>query len=88
MISQNDVLAQASVANQSGLDSKTDPDLKVRTALDRAAADAGKFNRQPVVEAAIRDTIGQTYVDLGCSRSQDAICAGARFVPPGIGGGG
>jgi hypothetical protein len=38
----------------------------VRTALDRAAARiAGKFERQPEVEAAIRDTIGQTYMDLG-----------------------
>ena len=38
----------------------------MRTALDRAAARiAGKFDRQPEVEAAIRDTIGQTYMDLG-----------------------
>jgi tetratricopeptide (TPR) repeat protein len=63
---QNDVLAQASAATQSGPATKPDPDLKVRTALDRAAARImGKFNRQPEVEAAIRDTIGQTYQDLG-----------------------
>ena len=63
---QNDLLAQASAANQSGPSAKPDPDLKVRTALDRAAARiAGKFDRQPEVEAAIRDTIGQTYMDLG-----------------------
>jgi eukaryotic-like serine/threonine-protein kinase len=38
----------------------------VRTALDRAAVRiAGKFDRQPEVEAAIRDTIGQTYIGLG-----------------------
>ena len=38
----------------------------MRTALDRAAARIkGKFDRQPEVEAAIRDTIGQTYMDLG-----------------------
>jgi len=38
----------------------------VRTALDRAAQRVtGKFDQQPEVEAAIRDTIGQTYVDLG-----------------------
>jgi hypothetical protein len=60
---QNDLLAQASAARQSG---KPDRDLKVRTALDRAAARvAEKFNQQPEVEAAIRDTIGQTYIDLG-----------------------
>ena len=63
---QNDLLAQASAANQSRRTAKPDPDLKVRTALDRAAARiAGKFDRQPEVEAAIRDTIGQTYMDLG-----------------------
>jgi tetratricopeptide (TPR) repeat protein len=63
---QNDLLAQASAATQSGPRAKPDPDLKVRTALDRAAARiAGKFDRQPEVEAAIRDTIGQTYLDLG-----------------------
>src|SRR5215472_3311650 len=63
---QNDLLAQASAATQSGPTAKPNPDLKVRTALDRAAARlTGKFDRQPEVEAAIRDTIGQTYSDLG-----------------------
>jgi tetratricopeptide (TPR) repeat protein len=63
---QNDVLAQASAANQAGPSTKPDPDLKVRTALDRAAARiTGKFDRQPEVEAGIRDTIGNTYVNLG-----------------------
>jgi len=63
---QNDLLAQASAANQSGPSAKPDPDLKVRTALDRAAQRiAGKFDKQPEVEAAIRDTMGQTYIDLG-----------------------
>ena len=38
----------------------------MRTALDRAAARiTGRFDKQPEVEAAIRDTIGQTYTDLG-----------------------
>jgi len=63
---QNDLLAQASVLTQWGLSAKTDPDLKVRTALDRAAAHiAGRFQRQPDVEAAIRNTIGETYLELG-----------------------
>jgi len=63
---QNDVLAQASAANQAGPSTKPDPDLKVRTALDRAAARiTGKFDQQPEVEAGIRDTIGNTYVNLG-----------------------
>jgi eukaryotic-like serine/threonine-protein kinase len=63
---QNDLLAQTSAVNQAGPNTKPDPDLKVRTALDRAAARiADRFERQPQVEAAIRDTIGQTYMDLG-----------------------
>ena len=63
---QNDLLAQASATNQARPNNKPNPDLKVRTALDRAAARiAGRFDKQPEVEAAIRGTIGQTYVDLG-----------------------
>jgi tetratricopeptide (TPR) repeat protein len=63
---QNDLLAQASANTQARPDTKPDPDLKVRTALDRAAARiTGKFGQQPEMEAAIRDTIGQTYMDLG-----------------------
>jgi tetratricopeptide (TPR) repeat protein len=63
---QNDLLSQASIYTQWGPSAKADPDLKVRTALDRAAMRiAGKFPKQPEVEAAIRDTIGQTYWDLG-----------------------
>ena len=63
---QNDLLAQARSETQSGGRAKPDPDLKVRTALDRAAERiTGKFDRQPEVEAAIRDTVGKTYIDLG-----------------------
>jgi eukaryotic-like serine/threonine-protein kinase len=66
---QNDLLAQASASNQvasNQASAKIDPDLKVRTALDRAAVRIeGKFDRQPEVEASIRDTMGQTYMDLG-----------------------
>ena len=63
---QNDLLAQASAANQTEPNKTPDPDIKVRTALDRAASRiAGKFDGQPVEEAAIRATIGQTYTDIG-----------------------
>jgi eukaryotic-like serine/threonine-protein kinase len=59
---QKDLLAQASAYNQL----KPDPDLKVRTALDRAAQKiGGKFKGQPEVEAAIRQTVGETYMQLG-----------------------
>ena len=63
---QEDLLAQASAKKQAGPDSKPDPDLKVRTAVERAAAGIkGKFDKQPLVEASIRQTIGMTYRDLG-----------------------
>jgi tetratricopeptide (TPR) repeat protein len=63
---QNDLLAQAGASAQASPGTKPDPDLKVRTALDRAAARiGGRFNRQPLVEASIRETIGNTYADLG-----------------------
>lgn len=63
---QGDLLAQASANTQARPDTKPDPDITVRTALDRAAARIqGKFERQPLVEAAIRQTIATTYRDLG-----------------------
>ena len=62
---QNDLLSQAGATAQSG-SSKPDPDLKVRAALDRAAANiTGRFGSQPEVEASVRQTIGAAYQDLG-----------------------
>jgi tetratricopeptide (TPR) repeat protein len=63
---RNDLLAQASASTQAGSQVKPDRDLTVRTALNRAAAKiAGRFGKQPEIEASIRDTIGRTYLDLG-----------------------
>ncbi len=63
---QNDLLAQASNGTQASPDSKPDPNLTVRMALDRAAARVEeKFAKQPLVEASIRETLGETYFDLG-----------------------
>ena len=63
---RNDLLAQAGPTGQSGPNGKPDPDIKVRTALDRAAAKIdGKFGKQPELESAIRETLGETFVDLG-----------------------
>lgn len=62
---QNDLLAQAGARAQANTHNPPDPDLKVRTAVDRAAAHiADKFGSQPVVEASIRHTLGLTYYDL------------------------
>lgn len=63
---RQDLLSQASIAGQAGLGGKPDPDLKVRTALDRAAARIpGKFEARPLLEAAVRQTIANAYKDLG-----------------------
>jgi serine/threonine protein kinase/tetratricopeptide (TPR) repeat protein len=63
---RNDVLAQAGASTQASRSTKPDPHLEVRTALDRAATRIdGKFDQQPEVEAAIRETMGRTYEDLG-----------------------
>jgi len=58
---QDDLLSQANPDVE-----KPDPDVKVRTLLDRAAAQVGKrFANQPLVESAIRRTIANTYRHLG-----------------------
>ena len=63
---ERDMLAQASAFNQSTLLTAPDPDLKVRTALDRAAQKIGdRFAGKPLVEASIRQTVGETYYQLG-----------------------
>jgi tetratricopeptide (TPR) repeat protein len=62
----NDLLSQAGASTQARPDTRPDPDLKVRTALDRAAARVeGKFDTQPLVKASIHSTIGNAYWELG-----------------------
>ena len=47
-------------------ESLPDPELKVRTVLDRAAATiGGRFAGEPLVEAPIRQTIGESYFEIG-----------------------
>lgn len=66
---RRDLLAQASPENQ------PDRDIKLRTVLDRAAARVdGRFTDQPTVEADLRETMGDTYENLG-----DYAAARAQF---------
>jgi tetratricopeptide (TPR) repeat protein len=59
------VLSQASAYKQAGAGAAPDPDLKVRTALDRAAAGvAGQFAGRPRVEIAVRTVLGNAYHDV------------------------
>lgn len=63
---ENDLLSQAGARGQIRAGIKPDPDMKVRTLLDRAAARIeGKFENQPLVEASLRLTIGMAYRELG-----------------------
>ncbi len=63
---RTDVLAQADPRNQAKPNVPPDANLTVRTALDRAARGiGGKFPQEPLVDAAIRDTIGHAYQGLG-----------------------
>lgn len=63
---RNDLLSQATAHGQAAPGAKPDPDLKVRTALDRAAERlGGRFPDQPLVEADIRQTIADAYDKLG-----------------------
>ena len=63
---QTDLLAQANTYEQTGRDATPDPDIKVRTLLDRASRRVGdRFPDQPAVGAAISRTIGDTYEGLG-----------------------
>ncbi len=62
---QNDLLRQASGHGQREAKFIPNPKLTVREALERAAARIGdRFQAQPLVEAAIRSTIGNAYIDL------------------------
>ena len=57
---ENDLLAQASGYQQ------PDPNISVKTALDRASERIGaRFSRQPRVEVSLRRTIAKTYSELG-----------------------
>jgi eukaryotic-like serine/threonine-protein kinase len=61
-----DLLAQVAAHIQARPGIKPDPDLKVRTAFDRAAGTVGeRFAQRPIIEASIRHTIGEAYFHLG-----------------------
>jgi eukaryotic-like serine/threonine-protein kinase len=61
----DELLRQASPYNQVGYHEPPDRDLKVRDALDRAAARMRqRFRDRPLVEAAIHYSLGDAYGDL------------------------
>jgi len=63
---RNDLLSQADPRAQAGGAQNPVGNVTLRTILDRAAARIpGRFREQPLVEAAIRETIGTAYHGLG-----------------------
>ena len=61
-----DLLVQVDIAYQPGGEFARDPNIRVRTLLDRAAKSIGeRFHDHPLVEAEIRHTIGSAYSQLG-----------------------
>jgi len=66
---QQDLLGQVTSLPEPAYDHLGVPNLTVRETLDRAAARIGsRFRDQPLVEAAIRRTIGEAYNDLAENR--------------------
>ena len=62
---QRDLLGQAATELQSDQEVKQNPYLRGWVALDRAAARIGRrFKDEPLVEAAIRLSIGASYVTV------------------------
>ena len=62
---QFDLLAQANPWNQGSPETSPDPEMKVRTLLDRASDRiAGRLSDKPLVEASIRMSIGNAYSGL------------------------
>jgi serine/threonine protein kinase/tetratricopeptide (TPR) repeat protein len=60
------------ILQAAGPDKTADRDLKLRDLLDRASETiAGRFVDQPLVEAAIRASLGHTYVRLGSVAAAD-----------------
>ncbi len=61
---QKDLLSHAAPASNS--EEKSEPDLKVRSLLDRASQKIeGRFFKQPLVEAGLRGTLARAYHNLG-----------------------
>ncbi len=69
---QNDLLSQVG-ADQQNSGAPPDPDVKVRTLVDRAAAAIPKkLAGKPMIEADLRKTLGETYLSLGLLKDAES----------------
>ena len=63
---ERDLIAQANPLDAGRGDNRPDPDLKLKTALDRAVPHIAKrFEGKPLIEASIRRAIGNAYLGRG-----------------------
>lgn len=63
---EDEIVGQANPIRQAAFDHVPDPNVKLRTILDRAARKMeGSFKDNPYIEGSIRKTIGETYLSLG-----------------------
>ena len=63
---RKDLLGQADIANQEVAHGERNKNITVRELLDRSSNSIeGRFVNQPLVEASVRQTIGDTYIRLG-----------------------
>ena len=63
---ERDLIAQANPLDAGRGDIRPDPDLKLKTALDRAVPHIAKrFEGKPLIEASIRRAIGNAYLGRG-----------------------
>ncbi len=61
-----DLLGKAVLTTQSIAEIRPDPDIKVRTLVDLAAARIDRrFGDRPLIEAAVRQMVGRVYYSLG-----------------------
>lgn len=70
---QNDLLANADASYRIGAGLPADPNLPLRTVIDRSSRQlaAGRLRDQPLVEAALRHTLAEGYLCL--SQTDDAL---------------
>ena len=62
----NDILRNSKMEGQLRAGMQPDPDIKMRTLVDRAAGQIERrFAARPLIEAAIRDAVGNVYSALG-----------------------
>ena len=63
---EQDLIGQADISAHEGGPQKSDPDLKLKTAIDRAAKKVPeRFANQPLIEASVRRAIARAYFGRG-----------------------